>query len=195
VPAWLIALLILLTLLLPIVLQFPAWWAMGGWPPARTLDAIYFLFLAGWYLSIGALTIRTLQRDKLSLLLQTNRAPGAVILLLLSVFFSVAVLQSNAFKRLKTDLFYLAEPYHQYLTERNALIEVALADGQRSLVVPDYQGTYPRSLYFNDIMHDPEHWRNVCYADYFGLESIQRAKSRRAANRSEPGSRRSVIYP
>ena len=25
----------LCTLVLPIVLQFPAWWAMGGWPPAR----------------------------------------------------------------------------------------------------------------------------------------------------------------
>jgi hypothetical protein len=118
-----------------------------------------------------------------------------VALLLLSVLFTAAVLQSQAFNRAKTDLFHHARPYHEHLNERYSLIDAALAGGQRSLVVPDYQGTYPRSLYFNDIMHDPEHWRNVCYADYFGLESIQRAKSRRAANRSESESRRSVIYP
>ena len=41
--AW-IALLMLCTLAMPFVLQFPAWWSMGGWPPARTLDAVYFLF-------------------------------------------------------------------------------------------------------------------------------------------------------
>ncbi|MGD8933628.1 MAG: DUF6056 family protein, partial [Gammaproteobacteria bacterium] len=129
------------------------------------------------------------------LLFQPHRAPAAVALLLLSVLFTAAVLQSQAFNRAKTDLFHHARPYHEHLNERYSLIDAALAGGQRSLVVPDYQGTYPRSLYFNDIMHDPEHWRNVCYADYFGLESIQRAKSRRAANRSESESRRSVIYP
>lgn len=177
---------IISVLALPIILQFPAWWAMGGWPPARTLDAIYFLFLVGWYLSIGALTIRLLQRDKMALLLQADRTPGAVILLLLSVLFSFAVLQSNAFKGLKTDLFDLAEPYHEYMTQRYTLIEAAQQNGLRNLVVPDYTGEYPRSLYFNDIMPDPEHWRNVCYADYFELESIRREKIGESRTRTEP---------
>ena len=36
--------LLLSTFVMHVLLQFPAWWSMGGWPPARTVDAIYFLF-------------------------------------------------------------------------------------------------------------------------------------------------------
>ncbi len=55
-----VVVLVLATLAMPVLLQFPAWWSMGGWPPARTQDAIYFLFLIGWYLSIGAFTVHHL---------------------------------------------------------------------------------------------------------------------------------------
>ncbi len=53
------------------------------------------------------------------------------------------------------------------------------------LVVEDYQQEYPRTIFFNDIMHDPDHWRNVCYADYFGLEKIKRERYRRNSGRRE----------
>ena len=51
---------------------------------------------------------------------------------------------------------------------------VAVASGRQSLVVPDYQREYPRSIYFNDIVHDARDWRNACYAAYFGLQRIRR---------------------
>ena len=174
-----IVILILCTLLMPVMLQFPAWWSMGGWPPARTVDVIYFLFLFSWYLTVGAFTLRYLCKGKWKLIRQPYHPAAAIVLLLLSGLFTVAALESKAYQLARTDLFYLARPYHDYLKTRYKIIEQAKAKGQRYLTVPDYQQEYPRSIYFNDIMFNPNHWRNVCYADYFGLEKIKREKQRR----------------
>jgi hypothetical protein len=168
--------LVLATFLMPVLLQFPAWWSMGGWPPARTVDSIYFLFLVGWYLSIGAATVHYLGKGKWSLLTQPYRTGAVIALLLLTGLFTAAALESHAYQLARTDLFHLARPYHDYLNERYKAIEQAKANGQRYLAVVDYQQEYPRSIFFNDIMYNPNHWRNVCYADYFGLEKIKRKK-------------------
>ena len=171
----LIAALLVCTFAMPVVLQFPAWWAMGGWPPARTVDAIYFLFLLSWFVTVGAITIRYLYAGESSAMMQPYHPYAAVAVLALSALFSFAAVESKAYKLAKTDLFQLARPYHDYLSKRYEQIEQALANDRRYLVVADYQQEYPSTIFFNDIMHDPEHWRNVCYADYFGFEKIRRA--------------------
>jgi hypothetical protein len=158
---------------------------MGGWPPARTVDAIYFLFLLSWFATAGAITIRYLYDSEPSAVMQPYHPYAAVAMLALSVFFSIAAVESKAYKLAKTDLFQLARPYHDYLSRRYEQIEQALANDQRYLVVADYQEEYPRTIFFNDIMQNPEHWRNVCYADYFGLEKIKRAHSRGNSDRSK----------
>lgn len=169
-----IVVLLCCTFVMPVVLQFPAWWSMGGWPPARTVDAIYFLFLVSWYLTIGALTIYYLSRGKWRFLMLPYNPGVAVALLLLTGMYTEAALQSKAYQLAKTDLFLLAQPYHDYLKKRYKLIEQAKAKGQPYLIVPDYRQELPRTIFFNDIMYKPDHWRNVCYADYFGLEKIKR---------------------
>ena len=188
----LIAVLLVCTLALPVVLQFPAWWSMGGWAPARTVDAIYFLFLVGWFITIGAITVRYLGKAAWNPLLQPYHPLIAVSLLVLSGLFSVAALNSHAYRLAKTDLFDLARPYHEYLNQRYATIKQALAGEQHKLLVADYQQQLPRSIFFNDIMHDPEHWRNACYADYFGLEKIKRAQSNKTDGRTDPGNKPGV---
>jgi hypothetical protein len=192
IPVALIAVLVVCTLALPVVLQFPAWWSMGGWPPARTLDAIYFLFLLGWFASAGALTIRYCCQRKSNPRVQPYHSYLAVALLLLSGLFSLAVVQSNVYRQAKTDLFSLARPYDAYLDTRYAQIRSAQVKGQRYVTVPDYQHVLPRSIFFNDIMQNPGHWRNVCYAEYFGLEKISRQKNRHSGDHSEPAPMRGV---
>jgi hypothetical protein len=179
----LIAALLVCTFAMPVVLQFPAWWAMGGWPPARTVDAIYFLFLLSWFVTVGAITVRYLYAGESSAMMQPYHPYAAVAVLVLSALFSFAAVESKAYKLAKTDLFQLARPYHDYLSKRYEQIEQALANERHYLVVADYQQEYPRTIFFNDIMHDPEHWRNVCYADYFGFEKIKRAHSKRNSGR------------
>jgi hypothetical protein len=179
----LVAALLLCTFAMPVVLQFPAWWAMGGWPPARTVDAIYFLFLLSWFMTLGAVTIRYLYAGKSSAMMQPYHPYFAVAVLALSALFSLVGIESKAYRLAKTDLFRLAPPYHDYLAKRYEEIEQSLANDQRYLVVADYQQQYPRTIFFNDIMNDPEHWRNICYADYFGLEKIRRDHNSRSRGR------------
>lgn len=164
------------TFVMPIVLQFPAWWSMGGWPPPRTVDAIYFLFLVSGYLTIGAFTLHQLGKGQWRWLMPPYNPGVVAVILLLTGLFTAAALESKAYQLAKTDLFHRARPYHEYLNERYQLIERAKSSGQYYLSVPDYQQDLPRTIFFNDIMHDPDHWRNVCYADYFGLEKIKRFK-------------------
>lgn len=167
------------TLLMPIILQFPAWWSMGGWPPARTVDAIYFLFLLCWYLSIAAITVRYLHQGKWQVFMQPYKPGAPLALLLLAILFTAAVLQSKSYQLARTDLFHLARPYDEYMNERYQQIERAKVNGQHYLAVADYQQEYPRSIYFNDILHNPDDWRNDCYAAYFGLDKIRRIKEQR----------------
>jgi hypothetical protein len=173
-----IAALLLCTFVMPVLLQFPAWWAMGGWPPPRTVDAIYFLFLVGWYLTVGAVTVYYLGKEKQGPVLQPYKPGAAVILLLLTGLFTAAVLENRAYQLAKTDLFQLARPYHDYLNARYEQITQAKAAGQLYLAVADYQQALPRTIFFNDIMHDPSDWRNGCYAEYFGLEKVKIKKEK-----------------
>jgi hypothetical protein len=182
-----LAVMLFATLVMPLILQFPAWWSMGGWPPPRTVDAIYFLFLVGWYLTVGAFTVYYLERRKQHPLLQPFHPVTAAALLLLSGVFTAVALESKAYQLARTDLLQLARPYHDYLTARYAQIEQAKAAGQHYLAVADYPQAMPRTIFFNDIMQDPADWRNACYADYFGLEKIKiiRKKSRKNAAGNE----------
>jgi hypothetical protein len=167
------------TFLVPVVLQFPAWWSMGGWPPPRTVDAIYFLFLLGWYLTIGAVTLRYLHMGKWQLIIPPYKPGVTVVLLLLSVLFSVTVLQNKSYQMARSDMFQLAPPYHDYMEQRYRVIRQAVADGHSYLSVADYLQEYPRTIYFNDIMRNPDDWRNDCYAGYFGLEKIKRQSTKK----------------
>jgi len=159
------------------VFQFPAWWAMGGWAPARTIDAAYFVFLLGWFLTTAAITVYFHRDSGTNPALRRYRvyAPGG--LLAASVLFTLAVLGSDAYRHARSDLAERAAPWDAYMRERYALIADAVAGGRLSLIVPDYDRPYPRTIYFNDIMHDSHDWRNGCYASYFGLDSIKRAKA------------------
>lgn len=170
-----LALLTALTLGLPFLLEFPAWWAMGGWPPPRTVDAIYFAFLAGWLLTVGALTLYLLppaQAESRPYL----RTGGMVAFALSALLMVLAVSINGRFQHAQMDLRYAAPVYDAYMQQRYALIDEARANGKRQLIVPGFDSQFPRSIYFNDIVPLSTDWRNVCYAQYFGLEKIKRKR-------------------
>jgi hypothetical protein len=176
VSSYLVFALLVFTLAIPVVLQFPAWWAMGGWPPPRTVDAIFFVFITSWFFTTGALTLR-LSRSPLVLSVVNNHVYLlAPLRLVLAAGFTLALVTNVQFQRAGLDLLQRAKPFQDYIQQRYTLIDNARAHHQLYLEVPDFQQEYPRSIYFNDIVPNPGDWRNTCYAAYFGLHKIRRAK-------------------
>lgn len=170
IPVYWVISLLLLTLSIPVILQFPAWWAMGGWPPPRTVDAIYFIFLLSWFISLGLLGFRYV--DAINVFME--KKPAVYILFILTASYALSVFADFKFHRVLTDLNGRAESFDGYMQQRYKMIEQSIANGNLALQVPAFNKEYPRSIYFNDIVPDYRDWRNVCYAQYFGLQYIQR---------------------
>lgn len=173
--SWILLLtLILITLSIPFVLQFPAWWSMGGWPPPRTVDAIFFVFLISWFFMLGALTLRIMPS---ALIFSENgqlTTKSTSILLVAVCCFILAILINSTFQRAQSDLWQRAQSFAAYMLNRHTHIYHALDQQQPYLTVPVFRQPFPRSIYFNDIRPDPRDWRNICYAEYFGLQAIAR---------------------
>ncbi len=171
--SWLaIGLLLVATLSLPFILQFPAWWSMGGWPPPRTIDAIFFVFLLSWLLFLGGLTLAVQSKVKKSAK-KTKRKMLKTGALLLSVLLFIGAISINGkLRRAYQDLTQRAPVFDRYMQDRHAQIYEALERDQVYIKVPAFNRDYPRSIFFNDIRTDPRDWRNVCYAQQFGLQGI-----------------------
>lgn len=168
-----LALLILATLLLPFLLEFPAWWAIGGWPPVRTVDAIYFPFLCSWLLTVAAITLYT-QPAESAASGQYLKWRGMSALILATLLFGLAVFINGRFQHALMDWQGAAPAYHAYLQQRYTLLDKMIKQDKRRILVPAFDGQYPRTTYFNDIVPKSTDWRNVCYAQYFGLKKIMR---------------------
>ncbi len=164
-----------ITLAVPFVLQFPAWWAMGGWPPPRTVDAIYFVFLLSLLAFITALTLRFAPQ-------QFSKLPRW-LLLVGALLFGTAILIHPQMQRAWQDLTARAGPYRDYMQDRLQRIEQARERGTYFLKLPGFSGEYPRSIYFNDIVPNARDWRNVCYAQYHGLQWLARAPEKKQRQR------------
>ena len=167
---------ILTTLVLPFVLQFPAWWAMGGWPPPRTVDATYFVFIVSWFFMSGILTIRFATTEFINSTSKYYSTSSCISFSVGALLFLLAVLGNFKFQRAQQDLWQRAAPFNEYMQQRYTLMKQAVTYRHFSLLVPAFNQEYPRSIYFNDIVPDSRDWRNVCYADYFGLQVIGREK-------------------
>jgi len=164
------------TILLPFILQFPAWWSMGGWPPPRTVDAIFFVFLLSWMLFLGALTLRFHKGDKASVRKSSYTGIKNWTLLFSALIFVGALSINGKLRRAYQDLTERAPAFKTYTQARHAKIYEALGREENFLTVPAFEQDYPRSIYFNDIRTDPRDWRNVCYAQQFGLQGIAMGK-------------------
>ena len=172
----LLVVVVLITLLLPFVLQFPAWWAMGGWPPPRTVDATFFVFMLSWFFMLGVLTIRFAPASFLNSNEKYFPVSSGIIFSVGTLLFTLAVVGNFKFKRVQQDIWQRAEPFNAYMLKRYTLIDQSVSHQHLALLVPAFKKEFPRSIYFNDIVPDSRDWRNVCYADYFGLQVVGREK-------------------
>jgi hypothetical protein len=161
-----------ITFTVPFVLQFPAWWSMGGWPPPRTVDAIFFVFLVSWFITLGALSVRFLINKTVNSGKRVISPRSNAGFSIISLLFIISILINSRFQQAQKDLWHRAPAFEEYMLGRHALIYEAIEQHRDFLTVPAYNQQFPRTIFFNDIRVDSRDWRNVCYAQYFGLQGI-----------------------
>ncbi len=153
------------------LLGFGFWapvFATGGESLGRVLGAVYFLFLIGWFLTLFVLTRGPAFDHIVSAPLFR---PLCSVLLLV---FSLSLLATGNARVAVHDLIHRVEPWHQAIHERYRLIQEDLAQGGASVSIPAVPA-WPESYYGNDIASRPSNWKNVCLADYFGIDAVRLA--------------------
>ncbi len=138
----------------------------GGYLPPRLVNTAYHFFLMGWFACVFLCVGLFFGATRTLLLPARVRVPAQVVLL-------VGLFASGNFFEATSDLVRKAPDYSQDYMARYELIEQALGEGNPDLVVPPLRhATIPKTIHFRDIGLDPENWKNVECAEYFGLRSI-----------------------
>jgi len=143
---------------------FPGYWELGHIPPGRALNVIYFFFVFGFvYFSLAAYYY---YQSKGKSFIQISSFVKISIIFLL-----VILLKQNdkniyvAFNDLKTEraYWYDIENFDRYRK---------IFDTKSDTIYLKYYHNRPKTLLFDDITEDPKHWRNSCYAKYWGKKAI-----------------------
>ncbi|QLQ32126.1 MAG: hypothetical protein HZT40_11575 [Candidatus Thiothrix singaporensis] len=139
--------------------------------------------MCGWLFTVGAFTLCFLPSGWRETGLARPGRGGAFMAV--AVLFMLAAYANGSFQHALLDWRQAAPAFNTYIQQRYALIAEAHQQAQRRLIVPAFEGKYPRSLYFNDILPLSLDWRNVCYARYFGLEQIKRQRGQTKPRQSD----------
>lgn len=97
--------------------------------------------------------------------------PGIAASLTLIVF-SIMVYLNPTMSRARLDLVGRAHAFHATNLERYRLLEAHRPGDEVPVVVPDYPGEDPLTIYVSSITDNPGHWENSCMAKYFGVDSV-----------------------
>jgi hypothetical protein len=159
---------------------FAGGWALGRALPFRVMNALYLVFLLGWFLTVFVYT-RSASLDA--------RASGLPLLQTASaLLLALGLLFSTNFKLGARDLAKgWASHYDRQMTLRYEEAARLAARGGGDLVVDEIV-PWPRSYYRNEIREDPDALQNRCVADYLGIDSIRLVPASAEGARSETAS-------
>ncbi len=147
---------------------FPAFWALGGFPPERTLNSIFLFFILGWYPSISILTMHLVPLQKLDTIVSRHLRNAAMVIFLFSLFCF-----PNLYTAIK-DLLFHAYPYHQEVKERIESTQKSVSENLGYVVIRPLKNR-PVSLFSRnfEFKGDPEnHWVDYDWELYWGLKVI-----------------------
>lgn len=148
---------------IPIIGFFPGYWSLGGSPPLRVINTIYFFFLMGFTYFTFVMYFY-LEEKKVTFIKISKGANYLILALIL-----IQLTRNNNIKRAYSDLL-SGQAYHYdlELKKRYQLIDQA---SKHSVKVSKLKNE-PKTIFFDDITTNSEDWRNACYDDYFGGEII-----------------------
>ena len=143
---------------------FPAFWSMGGVPPARAMNVVYFLFIASC-LHYAVLCISYGKQRNYSFTLVPT-----YVQCILAFIFIVHTAPVNHFRTAVMDL--VTGRALAYDREMKARYRYLYQNKGKDVVLQPLH-VKPKSVFFTDIEpHHREYWKNVCMADYFYIKSL-----------------------
>ncbi len=150
--------------------------------PHRIQNVPFLIFLLSWFAGIAFWTaIR--QRESRPVIVPDWALVAAKVVVIVSL-----LIQGHTIAALK-DCATKAPRYHAQLQERYQVIRAAIARGEKHIVVSALVNPPPtiykgapletglifrrNKTYKGDFTDDPANWRNVCTAEFWGIESIR----------------------
>jgi hypothetical protein len=143
--------------------------ALGAAAPGRTVNALYLIFLAGWGLTVMSWRSRILARMGADSVERRERMS-----LIGMAALAASIVLYGSLPRAVLDLTGDAWAYDATLENRYGMIRAQSERGIKDIEVPPVP-SYPRSFVGAgwDITEDSRNWRNICVAEFFGLQSIR----------------------
>lgn len=155
---------------------FGLWWVAANNPPARMLNMIHLLFLAGWFTAVlelaAVVAARCVVPFTRAVFPVSFRLGALAAGLLLGVFLVAGGHARTAY----ADLAFRVPEYDRIMQDRYARIAVEKdrsGSGPPAVVLPRVPDP-PRLLVYSDIQGNRGDWRNICFARYFGIDSVVR---------------------
>jgi len=146
----------------PLIGFFPVYYGLM-WVPSRTVNLIYFFFLMGlMYLAfVLYFKFKSKQKDFLVFSKWTK------IFLFILIFIRLG--SNNNISLAYSDLLTgKAYAYNKELINRYETIQEGKA---QILVVPELT-SFPKTIFFEDIKDNSNHWINQCYSSYYNQKEI-----------------------
>lgn len=142
----------------------PSFWSMGGLPPGRIMDLMYFVFLLGWFFNVYILTEYAVRKGLLPEVLLPRFVTVGICLFLFLSFLK----EDQNIRIAYSDLLSgKAAAYGSQVAQRHE----QLAQCGDTCEVGGYV-RMPRTIYFDDITRDPTDWRNKSYSEFFHKNQI-----------------------
>lgn len=144
---------------------FVSYWSLGTSTPVRTLNVIYFIFLAGWFVNI----IIILNYINLKKRLPENSIPDYVMIILTLAVLISFLKETNSIKTAYRDLRNgNASLFNSELNARYDHIRTSTSD----TVIIDSLTVIPESFSYFDIGEDPNDKYNKLQAEFFNKKAI-----------------------
>jgi hypothetical protein len=153
---------------------FATWWAGAISPPGRALNAIYLVFLTGWFLSILEFVAVIAHTRQLPYVERVFSVPVRLVLIMASVSFIFMLLTRSHVPDAYAAINGEAQQYDIEMSNRYQIIkaEQARQGSKRIDIAFDKIDSQPDILVFSGISHNEKDWRNNCFARYYELKSV-----------------------
>lgn len=159
----------LVTLLIPIVLQFPSQFIISIFPAQRTQNSIYFGFLLAWFCTWTLVTIKYIRLPYLG---SSNTRLSNITSLIASLFLAYFVVVSYNIKTALYDLANKAQNYDATLKKRYADVRAAIDRGEQYYTVDTIADPPSTINLISKHLNQSTTNHVTCFSRYIGIEAL-----------------------